>query len=681
MSITGTDVAARTRSMLEEDAKIYLQTLVDVFSSTVGRDKAVIELALARQAREVELRLAGDPPEPERIYWCQDYQMPETAPEDMELTQRYSRAIENSDRKVPVSFSQQVFFVMRGVDRESLVAETARLSTMAGVYRQLYESSPELMVWLYTALEAGLHTSYPGHGGYPAEYDPRTREWYRMARQSGELVWSIFPDVSTRKVSVTASMPVRYPDGRFAGVTAIDIHAASILEATHLPDQWRDSTIVMQVQPEITADGELGELMVVAQQSYLGRSGDWQTAIEFEALVSADNEQLEAMRRDIGAGIAAVRRMDYRGEDCIWAYSAWRKGAPISVMIVGYETVIAQAAETEQLILARITQGLAAAGAIIAVILIAAAAVAVVNSRCLTRPIRKLASAAGDLARGNYDAKVDIRTGDELQDLAAAFNDMGPKLAEREKMKRSLELARQVQQHLLPGQAPKLPGFDIAGLNIPCDETGGDYYDFIELADLGPGKVAVALGDVTGHGIGAALLMASARSALRSQVPNHGEALDALFERVNASLVRDTSEGRFMTLFYGLLDAEPRTLRWASGGHDPAIWLRKANGTIEELTNPAGIPLGILEDAPFGQAGPIEMASGDIIVVGTDGIWEAADSSGKLFGKVRLREVLSGKAGDGAEEICQAVVEAVKKFRADRPQIDDITLVVIKATE
>ncbi|MDP6044646.1 MAG: PP2C family protein-serine/threonine phosphatase, partial [Phycisphaerae bacterium] len=265
-----------------------------------------------------------------------------------------------------------------------------------------------------------------------------------------------------------------------------------------------------------------------------------------------------------------------------------------------------------------------------------------------------------------------------LQDLGEVFNDMGPKLRERQKMKQSLELAMEIQQHLLPQGSPPVNGFDVAGRSIYCDETGGDYYDFIELAELGPGRLGIALGDVSGHGIGAALLMAAARGVLRSHAAMHGANLGELFETLNRHLVRDTGEAQFMTLFYAVLDAEARSLVWTSGGHDPALWLKNPSGDIDELPN-TGIPLGILEDAPYSQAGPIKLDAGDIVLVGTDGIWEARNTDGEMFGKDRLRQILIDSASCSAKEIHDTIVQAVHEFRQTHPQEDDVTLVVIKA--
>ena len=296
----------------------------------------------------------------------------------------------------------------------------------------------------------------------------------------------------------------------------------------------------------------------------------------------------------------------------------------------------------------------------------------------INRPIRLLHEGMEQLARGRLDTRIQrLRTRDEFEPLIDRFNEMAAGLGERDQMKRSLALAMEIQQHLLPQEQPVLANLDVAGQSRYCDETGGDYYDFIDLMDLGPEKIAVAVGDVTGHGIGAALLMASARAVLRSHAPRHGADLTALFAAINSHLVRDTGDERFMTLFYGILDGRERSLLWASGGHDPALWYRAESGEIEELPN-TGIPLGVLEPMDFQQAGPVKLAAGDIVLVGTDGIWEAANAAGERFGKHRLRETLLACRDRSAAEIRSAVIAAVGDFRGDVPQQDDITLVVIK---
>ncbi|MHC4294578.1 MAG: SpoIIE family protein phosphatase [Planctomycetota bacterium] len=678
---TGDYLGDQMREILIEDAELYLQTLVDDFSQLTQRDKIAIELALARQAQEVERRLAAAPPEEPELFFSHEYDNETRLPRDMQLTDKYRKIVDGKEVRIPLSFDQQVFFVVEGAEGEAVSQDMARLSTMPKVYRELLDTNPKLMTWLYTSLDVGFHSCYPGHGGYPRKYDPRVRQWYTDARDSDALTWTLLPDVSTRTVSVTASVPVKYPDGSFAGVTAIDVRLAGVLEITSLPDSWKDTAAVLHVIPH-APDGKPGEkLFILVQESYIRKGEQWEREIEQELLDSPDTDQMNAMRADIAAGKSNVRRMTYKSTDSLWAYSAWEEGHALTVVIVPYEQVIAAAAETQRFILVETVDALKTTGLILACVLVVAVIIAIASARSVTRPVQRLADAAKRLSGGDFGSRVDIRTRDEMQELGEIFNDMGPQLEERQKMKHALELARDIQEDLLPPGPPQLEGFDIAGKSVPCDETGGDYYDFIDLVDLAPGKLGIALGDVTGHGIPAALLMASARSALRNQVPYHGEALDALFDKLNIHLVRDTGAARFITLFYGLLDAKARTLRWASGGHDPALWLQRASGKITELSEPRGVPLGVIEETSYEHSSPVQLEAGDLIMVGTDGIWEAMNSAGEQFGKERLRGILCERSASSAQEICSAIVAAVTNFRGQRPQDDDITLVVIKVAE
>ena len=489
------------------------------------------------------------------------------------------------------------------------------------------------------------------------------------------------PDVSTRTVTLCAAAPVRKPDGSFAGVTAIDVPLAAVLDLLVLPETWRANSETMLIVPPPPGQTELkGKLLILVQKSYQQHKDDWKQSQEIQILESSDRDKLAALTADIYAGKEGVKRMKYKGRDCLWAYgirpNTTEQAAPL--VIVPYAQIITQARNAEQQVLDQMSGVLQLAAMIMAPLLIVVAAIALASAKKLTRPILAISEAAKQLAGGDFSASVDIKTGDELQHLGEVFNDMGPKLRERQKMKQSLELAMEIQQHLLPHGSPPVNGFDVAGRSIYCDETGGDYYDFIELAELGPGRIGIALGDVSGHGIGAALLMAAARGVLRSHAARHGANLGKLFETLNRHLVRDTGEAQFMTLFYAVLDAEARSLVWTSGGHDPALWLKNASGDIDELPN-TGIPLGILEDAEYSQAGPIELDPSDIVLVGTDGIWEARNTSGEMFGKDRLRQILIDSASGSAKEIHDTIVHEVHEFRQTHPQEDDVTLVVIKA--
>ena len=672
----GEILGGQMRATFVEHTTTYLETVVTDFGRLANRSKVAVELSLARQAQEVERRLAGAAPVGGDVVFAAAFDRPESLPADALVMPKYRRVVGGREVDVPVSFGHVACLAAPGVAREAVAADTARLAALAPLCRELYQATPDLVMWLYTSLESGVHAAYPGHGGYPPEYEPRDREWYTEARDTEGVVWTLVPDVSTRVVTLTASMPVRCPDGRFAGVTAIDVCQAGILETVSLPEAWRGSSEVVYVY--VVPPGEGGGLVIVAQESYARSGHEWQRPVAYETLAPEDTVSFAAMMDDIAVGRPGVRRMRHKGRDTFWAYGSWKPDHPLPVVIVPYDDVVAEAVRAERLIRAQTFSELRSTGLVLAGVLAVAMVAAVLVSRSATRPMDQLSAAATRLASGDFGARVDIRTHDELEQLGEVFNAVGPQLEERQEMKASLLLARQIQQHLLPDGPPAVPGFDMAGRTIPCDETGGDYYDFIDLVGLGEGKVGIALGDVTGHGIAAALLMASGRSALRSQVEHRGEGLGELFARVNKHLVRDTGGRRFMTLFYGVLDGPRRSLRWISGGHDPAILLRRRRGTFEELSEGGGVPLGLIREAVYEPGGPVTLERGDLVMVETDGIWEARRGDGEPFGKERLRAVLAAQADASAAAICEAVVADVHDFRAGRAQDDDITLVVVK---
>ncbi len=678
----GNHLASGTREVLVDSARRYLQRAVQDYGRILHHNKEALELALNIQGREVERRLAAQPPAASDLLWWKDYDAGIGLPEDMAASAKHFSAGPDGELiPMQVTYSQQVYFLVKGTAPEAVADDLARLSTMPEVYHFLYRTNPQMIHWQYTALESGVHTSFPGHGGYPDDYDPRMRLWYLAAKEAGTFVWgSPIVDVTTRQIMLTLSRPVHRPDRTFAGVTSIDVPLRGIFGQLELPAEWSESAETMLVFPGEAGTEVEGELVILVQASYGEPRRDWRAPVELEVLESDDTGQMQALMAEATAGRAGVRRMPYQGYDAFWAYGAGGRHGVFPVVIVPYERVVARAASAEQYVLRKTIEGLRNTGLALLGVVGVVTVIALVSSRSVTRPVRQLAEAARRLSGGDYQARVDIRTGDELQQLGEVFNDTGPKLAEHERMRHALAVAMEVQQHLLPQEAPKLVGFDIAGKSVYCDETGGDYYDFIDLIEIGDGKLGIAVGDVTGHGIAAALLMASARGVLRSHAARHGSDLGELFGVLNEHLVQDTSEGRFMTLFYGVLDAAARSLSWTSGGHDPALWLRRRDGAFEELPN-TGVPLGILDEATHTQAGPITLDSGDIVAIGTDGIWEAHNAAGEMFGKARLRDVLSACAERPAQQIYDAVVDAVNQFRGTEPQEDDITLVIIKTLE
>jgi sigma-B regulation protein RsbU (phosphoserine phosphatase) len=292
--------------------------------------------------------------------------------------------------------------------------------------------------------------------------------------------------------------------------------------------------------------------------------------------------------------------------------------------------------------------------------------------------IKDVSSAAESIAHGDYSAFLPVESADEVGQLMENFNTMASQLQERMRLKQELNLAMEVQQSLLPQRPPPIEGFDIAGKSIYCEETGGDYYDFIEFPELGKGHMGVAVGDVAGHGIAPALLMTTVRAFLRSRVLTRPEDLADAIADVNRLLCIDTAEtGNFMTLFFLLIDSGNGKVRWVRAGHEPAMIYDPANDSFDELHG-RGIALGVDETWSFEEQIREAWSDSQIVLIGTDGIWESENPQGESFGKRRLKEVIRQHKDKSSEEIVQAIMDALADHRKTAAQQDDVTLVVIK---
>ena len=247
---------------------------------------------------------------------------------------------------------------------------------------------------------------------------------------------------------------------------------------------------------------------------------------------------------------------------------------------------------------------------------------------------------------------------------------------EMKKVKMSLEQASRIQQTLAPKSDPRLDGYDIAGKSIWCDETSGDYYDFIQPEDWKQEKVGIVVADVIGHGISAALLMTTVRASLRERILSPGNG-PAIVSHVNNSLVKDIEElNLFVTMFYSEIDLSQKRFRWVHAGHEPAI-VYDAAGDSFEMLGGDGVPLGVMDNWDYEEA-EIGIDSGQIILIGTDGIKEAYNSHGEYFGNDRLMAVVRDHADKPAKDLLNEIFDALNRFRYPAERLDDETLVIIK---
>jgi PAS domain S-box-containing protein len=267
--------------------------------------------------------------------------------------------------------------------------------------------------------------------------------------------------------------------------------------------------------------------------------------------------------------------------------------------------------------------------------------------------------------------------GNRLKDDAGAVIGNMALVTDMTEHKKALALAGEVQKSLLPQKDPAIPGFDVAGRNVSCDEIGGDYFDFFWRRESPQEPFGIVVGDITGHGVDSALLMSSARAFLHMRVSQPGT-VSEIVAAMNVQMVQDVLDsGRFMTLFYLVVDPAGDALHWVRAGHDPALLYDPEQDIFEELDGP-GMVLGVDANYVFEESHKEGLKDGQVVAVGTDGIWEAFSKDGQMYGKRRFRELLRRHASAPARDILDAVYRDVMNFTRGRKSDDDITLVILK---
>lgn len=250
--------------------------------------------------------------------------------------------------------------------------------------------------------------------------------------------------------------------------------------------------------------------------------------------------------------------------------------------------------------------------------------------------------------------------------------------AERKVVVRELEIASEVQRRLLPSQPPDYPGLDLGFIYRPARELGGDYYDFIPITSE---RVAVAVGDVSGKGLPSALLMASLQSLVRTNLAMRERKLGRFAAELSELLYERTADDRYATLFLATVDTASMELYYVNAGHNAPLLFQKSTGSRHDESSvtfdKGGPPLGILAGSPYA-CGTTTLKEGDVLLLYTDGVVDAANAEQEQFGEQRLHDIVHASLFLSATEICQRVADRVQAFTAGMPQWDDITLAVVK---
>jgi sigma-B regulation protein RsbU (phosphoserine phosphatase) len=308
----------------------------------------------------------------------------------------------------------------------------------------------------------------------------------------------------------------------------------------------------------------------------------------------------------------------------------------------------------------------------------AALATGVVLTRTITRTVADLYDATQHVRQGDFAHRVRIQKRDQLGVLGESFNSMTSSIGsliteqrQKERLENEISIAREVQNQLFPQKLPEIPGMEVAALCRPARMVSGDYYDFLA---LGPERVGIALADISGKGISAALLMASLQAALRSQVQQDGTSgTGRLVARLNRHLFLNTTDDRYATFFYATYDSETRRLAYTNAGHLPPLYI---SGDRVRRLGEGGTVIGLFDNCVY-EEGTLTVEPGSLLVAFSDGLVEPENVYGEDFGMQRLtEEVLRHRNGSPAR-LAEEVLAAVENWAGTQEQADDMTVVVV----
>tara|TARA_Y100001954_G_scaffold239591_1_gene316152 strand:+ start:24607 stop:26619 length:2013 start_codon:yes stop_codon:yes gene_type:complete len=667
----GEGLALRSSNVLIHKASNGLKRIVEDHARVLRREKQLLESTTLFLASKIEGVLYGHAHTKSDV----DYQPP-TAQVD-EARKAYYLLHMGGQRDFPVNFNQLAAYTGSGRIEESHTAShfNEMLLPMLGQVKFDY---PHLALWIEVRLPDGHKLVYPSPDESRMPMRMRSPSSPPKEPFANKLTWSQ-PQLDrwTRRAVFSVTAPIRDDKGKLQGDVSIIIPVGSLLHKSKHVDMFSDNARSKLVKPEIDPATNESRLKVVAQeQTRTVMHNHWVVPDKTDWLVSDETEQYYFMLKLMRESSPGVAGIPYKGQDALWAFAPIDESGASLMLIVPKTDIVREAQTAKNFILTQVDNHNKKMGYALLTVAIIVLGISFMLSSFVTRNVSKLAVAVGRVAKGDFSARADTHGNDEIGKLGEAFNQMVPELEERVNLKSSLEVAQEVQQNLLPASPPIFGKADVAAVSEYCDETGGDYFGFIPRETPDGDGLVVTVGDVSGHGVPAALMMSSARAYLRCNVGGGGE-LNAVIAHVNELICDDVDQsGRFMTLFILEL-LETNAIRWVRAGHDPAMMYNPANDHFTDLAGD-GLPLGVTKEAIFELNELEDIPRGAIIIIGTDGIWEARSQEGEMFGKQRLETLVRDNSSLPAAEIISLLIDELRVFQGSIEQNDDITLAIIK---
>ncbi len=590
------------------------------------------------------------------------------------------------------------FSLAPGVRLENVRGEIAALGRLHNIFKFIQYNDPFIRL-IYVGTANGVIYRYPW-AAPKRGYDPRERDWYRGAvAAKGAIHWShpYWSASRTNELTITCSKALYGKNGTLEGVIAADISVKSIAQDFIVSQTKRQGTsFLINSSGEIIAGGNLHELM----------TGSWENAVRMPSLT--DYKELLPLYRKMIEMKSGTGTVIYDGVPQIVGYAPVRL-ASWSIAIVQSEAdTLKPAMETEARIQKdkqhaemqmsqSVFSSLKVYFAISLFMLCTILLMGYILAKHLTNPIRELIAGARKIGAGNLDCELNLKTGDEIEQLSDTFNSMARDLKnyianlnnaarEKQRIESDLKAAAEIQTSMLPRKFPPFPertDLDVYAMMEPAKKVGGDLYDFIFLDEH---RLFFTIGDVSGKGMPAALFMATAKTLMRSYAMN-GLSPKQILHAANRYLSDENDSCMFITVFCGILDCRTGLVTYANGGHNPPVIIR-ADRSAAFRKVPPGFPLGPFEFV-IGDDGREEcyteqeltLAPGDSIFLYTDGVTEAVNPEDVLFGDSRLMLAISMKPpvdGTPLKDTVDTIRKYVKEYADSAPQSDDITMLLIR---
>jgi len=568
----------------------------------------------------------------------------------------------------------------------SVTSQSDEYRTLAGMDDLLMavQHADTDMASVYIATDSGIMRSNPWNNRFESDYDPRIRNWYTQAKSSSSVVWSKpYVDASGNGLLITGShaVPTKYGTWVIASDITIETIRQDIL---NLALGGTGYAVLLDSRGNVISSPDLS-----------AENTTWNEAFALNNVFDDANPGLVETGKKMVAGKTGLDHVWINGQETYIAFAPVRSmnwsfaiAKPASQVLAPSKIVEEEIRSATQItgeqIDARTIHILGIFAGLFCVLLIIVIILSVMLSKIITRPVEILKQGTVAIGNGDLDYHLTIETGDEFEALAHSFNSMAGDLkkniehlrrttAEKERYAKEMEIAKEIQDNFLPESPPAILGIELAAATLPAMEIGGDLYDFIPVKG---NRWGIAIADVSGKGVSAALFMALSRTLIR--ITGSAEAdPSVVLQQANRLIFEDGRSSMFITVFYGVLDPEKMTFTYGNAGHNLPLLVRGDPPEIRILEGGRCIALGVVPEIKIAP-GELALQYGDLIVMYTDGVTEAFNPWDEEFGEARLADFIRSHRDAPVQEIIDDIIAELRTFFGNAPQSDDITLVVIR---